>query len=407
MKVAIKLLLVVVVGVCIVIAVLIAGRFRRDDTEKPVESLEPIEPREMVQDHNDWPMFQGGQRLLGRASGELPDSMALVWKFKTGGQIKSSPAIDDGLVFVGSSDANVYAVDLETGSGVWEYRTGSEVEGAPCVVEGSVFVGSSDGFLYAFDGKSGSLRWKYETEGEILGAANWTVSPDGQSKWILVGSYDNVLHCVDSADGKAVWTYETDSYINGSPAVSEGMAAFGGCDAMIHVVSVADGSKVTQIDTDSYIAASAAFIEGQVYVGNYGNELIRADVGAGKIAWRYTDTDAPFFSSPAVGEDVVVLGGRDKKVHCIGRDDGKAVWTFQTLGEVDSSPVICGDKVVVGSEDGRLYMIRLSDGTEVWSYQIGRPVMSSPAVAYGMIVVGSDDGYLYAFGAEGKKRSTD
>jgi outer membrane protein assembly factor BamB len=86
------------------------------------------------------------------------------------------------------------------------------------------------------------------------------------------------------------------------------------------------------------------------------------------------------------------------RVHCIGRDDGKQLWTFKTLGEVDSSPVICGDKVIVGSEDGRLYMIRLSDGSKVWSYEIGQPVTSSPAIAKGMVIVGSNDGYLYAFG---------
>ena len=105
------------------------------------------------------------------------------------------------------------------------------------------------------------------------------------------------------------------------------------------------------------------------------------------------------FSSPAVGENVVVLGGRDKRVHCVGRDSGKAIWTFQTLGEVDSSPVICGDKVVFGSEDGRFYMVKLSDGSEVWSYEIGQSITSSPAVAKGMVVVGCDDGYVYAFGA--------
>ncbi len=86
-------------------------------------------------------------------------------------------------------------------------------------------------------------------------------------------------------------------------------------------------------------------------------------------------------------------------MHCVNRYDGKVVWTFQTLGEVDSSPVICGDKVIIGSEDGRLYLLRLSDGKQVWSYEIGQPVTSSPAVAKGMVVVGSDDGYVYAFDA--------
>ncbi|MHC4426661.1 MAG: outer membrane protein assembly factor BamB family protein [Planctomycetota bacterium] len=396
MAIKVTLAVVVIVGVCAILAAMMIGRPESGDKQTAPES---VRPEATVWNGGNWPMFHGGQGLLGRAPGTLPDSLTVVWKFKTDDQIKSSPAIVDGLVFIGSSDANMYAIDLEDGHQVWAYKTPDAIEATPCVAEGSVYVGCSDGFLYALDAKTGSFKWKYETEGEILGAANWTRSPDGRSLWILVGSYDNRLHCVDSTSGKAVWTYETDNYINGSPAVDDQKTVFGGCDALIHVVSLADGSEVAQIDSGSYIAASAAFLEGQVYVGNYDNMFIRADIAAGKIVWEYAGSDSPFFSSPAIGEDVVVVGGRDKRVHCIGRDDGKVVWTFQTLGEVDSSPVICGDKVVVGSEDGRLYLIRLSDGSKVWSHEVGQAVTSSPAVVGGMVVVGCDDGYVYAFGA--------
>jgi outer membrane protein assembly factor BamB len=198
--------------------------------------------------------------------------------------------------------------------------------------------------------------------------------------------------------GKALWMYETGNYVNGSPAIADGKCVFGGCDALIHVISVADGTKVTEIDSGSYIAASGAFRDGQVYIGNYDNVFMNADVGKGEIIWEYAQSDAPFFSSPAVTEDLVVVGSRDKLVHALRRDDGQRVWTFKTLGEVDSSPAVCGDKVVVGSSDGRLYMLRLADGKEVWSYEIGQPIVSSPAIAQGVVVVGCDDGYVYAFG---------
>src|SRR4030043_1258389 len=355
MKNAIRIVLAIAViaAVCVLFAVLIINRPESGEEQTAVESAKP---KFTVDDRSNWPMFRGERGLLGRASGTLPDSLAVVWKFKTNDSVKSSPAIVDDLVFIGSSDDNIYAIDLESGQQVWTFKTTDAIEAAPCVVEGSVFVGSLDGFLYALDAKDGSLKWKYKTDGQILGAANWTRSPDGRL-WILVGSYANKLHFVASTDGKAVWTYETGNYINGSPAVSDQKAVFGGCDAMIHVVSLIDGSKVTQIDSGSYIAASAAFLEGQVYIGNYDNIFMKADIAAGKVVWEYAGSDAPFFSSPAVGENIVVFGGRDKRVHCVGRDDGKGVWTFQTLGEVDSSPVICGDKVVVGSEDGRLSII--------------------------------------------------
>jgi outer membrane protein assembly factor BamB len=116
------------------------------------------------------------------------------------------------------------------------------------------------------------------------------------------------------------------------------------------------------------------------------------------VVWQYAQSDAPFFSSPAVGERLVVLGGRDEHVHCVRRDNGAKVWTFKTQGEVNSSPVICGDKVIVGSDDGRLYLLALADGRQLWSYEMGQPVTSSPAVAGGLVVVGCDDGYVYAFG---------
>lgn len=353
----------------------------------------------VVDDGSDWTMFGGGQGLLGRASGTLSDTLLVLWKFKTGAEVKSSAAISQGRVFIGSSDTNVYALDLRSGEKRWSYTTEDAVEAAPCVVDGTVFVGSSDGFLYALDAETGGLKWKYETDGEILGAANWTRSPDGQKTWVLVGSYDNRVHCVDSESGQAVWTYETDNYVNGSPAVADGMCVFGGCDAIIHAISVSDGSKVAGIDSGSYIAGSAAFVDGQVYVGNYDDVCLRADIDSAKIVWEYTESEAAIFSSPAVTDRLVVFGSRDNSVHALRRDDGKQVWAFKTLGEVDSSPAICGDKVVVGSEDGRLYMLRLTDGKLLWSYEIGKPILSSPAVAQGAVVIGCDDGYVYAFGS--------
>ncbi len=363
---------------------------------------------------NSWAMFRGGQRLLGVSPGVLSDSLEFAWKFKTAGAVKSSPAILGGKVFVGSDGGNIYAVDLKSGEKLWAYKTEGNVEAGPCVVGGKVFVGSGDGFFYAIDAESGQEVWKYETGGKILGGANWVFAPGGTKVWIVVGSYDNKMYCLDSESGELMWEYQSDSYINGSPAIGDNVVVFGGCDAQIHVVSAVDGSRVKAIDTQSYIAASAAVFDGKVYIGNYDNVFMCADVGKrqttddrgqttegkkddGAILWRYSDKEFVFFSSAAVNDEVVVVGSRDRRVHCINRTDGKVKWTFQTQGEVDSSPVICGDKVVVGSNDGRLYMIRIADGSSVWSYEIGESITSSPAVAAGMVVVGSDDGYVYAF----------
>jgi outer membrane protein assembly factor BamB len=339
-----------------------------------------------------WPMFRGDPSLTGVAPGSLPAAMAVAWKFKTGDSVKSSPVIADGKVFVGSDDGNVYALGLKDGQKVWATKTEGPVQAPPLYLEGAVYVGSSDGFLYALDAATGTVRWKYETQDKILGAANWTKSPKGDATWILVGSYDSRLHAVDARTGEAVWTFQSQNYINGSPAIWDAKAVFGGCDAHLRMISMADGSEAGDVEAGAYIAGSAAV--------SAANQLLCVDLVQKKIAWTWTDRDFPIQSSPALSADLVLFGSQDMLLHAVRRDTGKSAWTMETRGQVNSSPVVCGDKVVFGSDDGRVYLVKLADGKELWSYEIGQPVTTCPAVAAGMVVVGADDDCVYAFRAK-------
>jgi outer membrane protein assembly factor BamB len=224
-------------------------------------------------------------------------------------------------------------------------------------------------------------------------------SPDGKKDWILTGGYDFRLYSVDASTGKTNWFYETGNYINGSPAVADDKTVFGGCDALLHVISLKDGSKIKEVEAGAYIAGSGAFEKGKFYIGHYENEFLCADLDEGKIAWKFKDRNFPYYSSPALTADRVIFGGRDKKLHCLNRENGEEIWSFSARGKVDSSPVVVDGKVIVGAEDGRLYMVKLADGEEIWSYEIGQPITGSPAVATGRVVIGSEDGNVYCFGA--------
>src|SRR5881396_4137925 len=120
-----------------------------------------------------WPMFRGNPALTGIASGTLPDKLSLLWSFKTGGPVKSSAAVVDGHVFIGSGDGNVYALDLASGKKGWAARTGGPVDSSPLVLDGKVFFGSTDNSLRAVEAGGGKPVWKYETGDKILGAPNW------------------------------------------------------------------------------------------------------------------------------------------------------------------------------------------------------------------------------------------
>jgi len=347
----------------------------------------------------DWPMHRGNPQLQGCTDMPAPAKAALAWTFAAGKPIKGGAAIAGGRVFVGDDDGVVHAVEFATGKEIWKFKTESSIEATPLVLNDVVYEGSSDGFVYALEAATGKLKWKYETGDKVLGGANHAKNPNGEGEWLLIGSYDTNLHCVDAATGKVVWKHATDNYINGSPALfSTGEIVFGGCDSFIHVLQLADGKELRQIDSDAYIASSVAVREGFGYVGNYGNLVLAFDPKNGDVKWKYHDRNFPYFSSAAVTADRVVIGGRDKRLHCLERATGKEIWTLQARGEVDSSPVICGDAIVVGSADGRLYCANLADGKERWAYEVGAPVTASPAAADGLVIVGAEDGNLYAFG---------
>jgi outer membrane protein assembly factor BamB len=128
--------------------------------------------------------------------------------------------------------------------------------------------------------------------------------------------------------------------------------------------------------------------------------VLALDLKGRKVLWRYKDPERqfPYYSSAALSNGRVILGGRDKVVHAIDAATGKAAWTFATRARVDSSPVVAGNRVYVGSNDGRLYALDLATGEKRWEFDTGAPLTASPAIAAGRLVIGSQDGVLYCFG---------
>src|SRR5690606_1161153 len=163
----------------------------------------------------------------------------------------------------------VYALNLENGEKVWEFAADGPVVSSPLVLDGRVYVGSAGTNFFALDAKDGTEVWRYGILGEFKSSASWFPAPTGTGKWLVIGGYDNQLHCVDAASGRTNWTHETGNYVNGAPAIGNGITAFGGCDAIVHVLRLTDGASLRQIEAGAYIIGSAAIVDGFAYVGHY------------------------------------------------------------------------------------------------------------------------------------------
>ena len=102
----------------------------------------------------DWIMFHSDPTHSGAGTDNPSLTTNLLWKYKTGSKVDSSPTVANGIVYVGSDDGNVYALNADSGTKIWNYATGGAIASTPAVDNGVVFVGSDDHNVYALNATS-------------------------------------------------------------------------------------------------------------------------------------------------------------------------------------------------------------------------------------------------------------
>jgi outer membrane protein assembly factor BamB len=269
-----------------------------------------------------WPQFRGNQLLTGVSKSDVPKNVRLLWTYEAGESIESSAAIADGTVFVGTQKGELIAVDLESGRLRWKYNAAKEGigESSPGVSGGVVYVGDLAGVLHAVGAGDGRPLWTFKTAGEIKS------SPVIVGDRVLIGSYDQHLYCLSAARGELLWKLKTNGPVHSTGGVSGGLIFIAGCDEIFRAVRIADGREAFSVASGAYTGASPALMEGSAFYGTFNNEVLGVSLAARRIRWRYQHPQRrfPYYSSAAVVEGRVVVGGRDKMVHCINVCDARA-----------------------------------------------------------------------------------
>lgn len=343
---------------------------------------------------DNWSQFRGNYSLTGVSQSALPATLKLLWTYEAGDSVESSAAIVGGTVFAASQKGELVSLNLENGSVYWKFSTGSPIgESSPAYGAGVVYIGDLGGWINALNAPDGRKLWAFKTGGEIKS------SPVVLGDRVLIGSYDQHLYCLSTRNGSVLWKFKTDGPVHATPGIADGLAFIAGCDEVFRAIRVSDGREVFSVASGAYTGASPALRGGSAYYGTFNNDVLMVSLRDRKIEWRYEHPQRhfPFYSSAAALADRIVVGGRDKMVHCLSLA-GKGLWTFATLARVESSPAISGNRVFVGSNDGRFYALNLSNGAKLWEFNAGGAISASPAIANGRIVVGSQNGRLYCFG---------
>jgi hypothetical protein len=181
-----------------------------------VESL-PSPSSQAIQDPGqessaDWPMFRLDLRHTGARGEPFSGAPLLKWQVSTGGTVESSPALVGDVVYVGTFNNALLALDKQTGDELWRFPVGGLLRASPSIVDGTIFFGADDNLFYAVDAATGSEKWRFP-----LGGGGEQSSPAVVDGVVYFGAFDRNVYALDVATGTEIWRFSTGAGILSSP----------------------------------------------------------------------------------------------------------------------------------------------------------------------------------------------
>jgi outer membrane protein assembly factor BamB len=241
----------------------------------------------------------GETGVLVFTEGDSPSTAGLVgvdlasrsqrWRLPLGDLSRSAPAVEDGVVYVGSRDRFVYAVGIDDGKLRWKVKTEASVNTAPAVADGLVFVTSENASngsvrLYALKSTDGAVAWSYSPGRIAIGVSSATVA-DGL---VYAGFGDATIRAFDPADGTITWTEAVRGFFSSN--------------------------------------STLAYANGVLYALDESGGVYRFDGKTGHRAWDYQFPAFVSWSSPLVVGDTVFVGMDDGTIAGIDVSSGHLVW---------------------------------------------------------------------------------
>jgi len=359
-------------------------------------------------------MFRGTPAHTGVYDSQGPTGLSLKWRFKTGGKVRSSPAVVSGAVIFGSEDGHLYCLNAADGAVRWKFFTGGDVSSSPAVADGAVFFTGGDGHLYAVDFETGKSRWVVKTgeprpwlyaKGKMRTWDYWLPSPVVADGVLYSGALDGRVRAVDPKTGAVKWQVDTGGTIRSTPAVFASTVYVGDMNGRLHALDAATGEEKWHAETtlagqpSGEIQSSPAVASGTVFFGARDGYLHAVDAATGREKWKLSHDGSWVNTSPAVDAGVVFCGSSDGRfVQAVDAESGKQKWRFSAKDRVFSSPAVAQGKVYAATHGADIVVLNAATGRQLGQIETEGAVQSSPVLADGVLYVGSDDSALYAFG---------
>lgn len=380
----------------------------------------------------NWPLFHDNLNRDGNSATNGPAMLAEAWAYCTGAAVLSSPVVSNGVVYSGSTNGTLAALNARSSRLLWRFQASGSIYSTPDVENGMIYFGDTNGFVYAINTSNGQLTWKSRVDG--TGAKVWS-SPAVVNGLVFLGAASALnekpkvageVLAFDAATGARRWRtwIMPDGAPGGgvwsSPAVDVNRdivyVGTGDPDDGVQALSLSDGhllwhwrSVVKDVGDTDVGSGPILYTDTQgrerVAVGGKNGNLYSLDAQSGRELW-HTYIGNNIFGTPTYASDTLYVTGvlaRQSVTYAINAETGQPLWHNSIPYIVYASPAISGHTLYLGVGDGfsafggGVDVIDTSNGRLQQFADLHSAATSSTAVLASWVFVGAQDGNLYAF----------
>ncbi|HEX4295789.1 MAG TPA: PQQ-binding-like beta-propeller repeat protein [Rhizomicrobium sp.] len=353
--------------------------------------------RTMLDVNSDWPQLgfnaRGGRNNSGEniLTAKTVSGLALAWQSAIN-DMTSSPAVANGILYAGTRDGHLLALDAATGAQRWSAVTAAAIVSSPTVSDGTVYVTSNDHKLYAFDAATGAQRWASLTDYSI------SSSPVAANGLVYVVADSGTLFAFKARNGILAWQAAHDYLWPGSTPAAAGGLVY--AMSSQNYVFAFDGASGKPIWAGGYMhagnnAGSPAVSDGAVYMPTDGS-LGAFDATSGQTLWQ--SGVGPGSASLALSKGSVFLATIDHVVWNFNAMTGALVSDTLEATAMESTPAAAHGVLYVGDMNGTISAYQAKTSKLLWSASTGlAAIVAAPTVANGRLYVVTTEGILQAY----------
>lgn len=312
-------------------------------------------------------------RAYDRQSGRLYWSKDLAPPDEEDGYFGGGIAYADGVIYVTTGFARVFALDVRSGGIKWVQQVTGPVRAAPTVNGGRVFVVTLDNQTLALAADDGRRLWSHyglQEEASLLGAA----SPAIAGRTVVVPYSSGEVFALDVLEGEVLWDIDLSALRKTDPLTD-----------LAHI------RGLPVIDRDLMIAVS------------HSGRMVALDLEEGTRLW---DVDIGGVQMPWVAGDYIYVLTNEAQVAAVRREDGLIHWVANLPRFADAEdregliswhgPLLASDRLVLAGSHGLAVSLSPYTGAILGYQDLPEGAAQPPLVVGNMLYFLTEDAELIA-----------